>query len=70
MNPAIGGLGVGLLALKFPQVLGGGYGWIQEAIDGQIALKLLLVLIFLKIIAFALTVSSGGSGGVFHPLFL
>ncbi|MGA7794662.1 MAG: chloride channel protein [Candidatus Acidiferrales bacterium] len=67
MNPAIGGLGVGLLALKFPQVLGGGYGWIQEAIDGQIALKLLLVLIFLKIIAFALTVSSGGSGGVFAP---
>ena len=67
MNPAIGGLGVGLLALKFPQILGGGYGWIQEAIDGQIALKLLLVLIFLKIIAFALTVSSGGSGGVFAP---
>ncbi len=67
MNPAIGGLGVGLLALKFPQILGGGYGWIQEAIDGQIALKLLFVLIFLKIIALALTVSSGGSGGVFAP---
>ena len=48
INPAIGGLGVGLLALKFPQILGGGYGWIQEAINGQIAVKLLLVLIFLK----------------------
>ena len=67
LNPAIGGLGVGLLALKFPQVLGGGYGWIQEAINGGLALKLLLVLLFLKIIAFALTVSSGGSGGVFAP---
>lgn len=67
LNPAIGGLGVGLLALRFPEVLGGGYGWIQEAIDGQLAVKLLVILIFLKILAFALTVSSGGSGGVFAP---
>jgi chloride channel protein, CIC family len=67
LNPAIGGLGVGVLALKFPQVLGGGYGWIQEAIDGRMVLKLLLSLLFLKILAFALTVSSGGSGGVFAP---
>jgi chloride channel protein, CIC family len=29
VNPALGGLGVGLLALWLPQVLGGGYGWIQ-----------------------------------------
>lgn len=67
INPAIGGLGVGLLALAYPQVLGGGYGWIQEAIDGHIVIKLLAILIFLKMAAFALTVSSGGSGGVFAP---
>jgi chloride channel protein, CIC family len=67
LNPAIGGLGVGLLALKFPQVLGGGYGWIQEAMDGRIVGRLLIILLFAKIVAFALTVSSGGSGGVFAP---
>jgi chloride channel protein, CIC family len=67
LNPALGGLGVGLLALRFPQVLGGGYGWIQEAMNGHLAIKLLAVLVFLKIMAFALTVSSGGSGGVFAP---
>ena len=67
LNPAIGGLGVGLLALRFPQVLGGGYGWIQEAIEGRLAAELLFILLFLKIAAFALTVSSGGSGGVFAP---
>ncbi len=67
LNPAIGGLAVGLLALKFPQILGGGYGWIQEAIDGRLILRLLIVLLFLKIAAFAFTVSSGGSGGVFAP---
>jgi CIC family chloride channel protein len=66
-KPAIGGLGVGLLALVLPQVLGGGYGWIQEAIDGRLSLMILLVLIFAKMVAFALTVSSGGSGGVFAP---
>jgi CIC family chloride channel protein len=49
-KPAAGGLGLGLLALALPQVLQGGYGWIQLAID-----------------AFALTVSSGGSGGVIAP---
>jgi CIC family chloride channel protein len=66
-KPALGGLGVGLLALWLPQVLGGGYGWIQEAIDGRLAVRLLLVLVLAKGLAFALTVSSGGSGGVFAP---
>jgi len=66
-KPAIGGLGVGLLALWLPQVLGGGYGWIQLAINGGLTLFLLLALMFAKTLAFALTVSSGGSGGVFAP---
>lgn len=66
-KPAIGGLGVGLIALELPQVLGGGYGWIQAAIDGHIVLKLLFFLVFAKMLAFTLTVSSGGSGGVFAP---
>jgi CIC family chloride channel protein len=67
VKPALGGLGVGLLALEVPQVLSGGYGWIQTAIDGQLAPTLLLLLVFAKLLAFALTVSSGGSGGVFAP---
>jgi len=66
-KPAAGGLLVGLLALAMPQVLGGGYGWIEMAIEGRLALGLLVVLIFAKLIAFAFTVGSGGSGGVFAP---
>ena len=66
-KPAIGGLCVGLIALRLPQVLGGGYGWIQLAIDGKLTLFVLLALIFAKMFAFAFTVSSGGSGGVFAP---
>ncbi len=67
LKPAIGALGVGLLALEFPQILGGGYGWIQEAINGHLVLRILIILVFVKMLAFALTVSSGGSGGVFAP---
>jgi len=66
-KPAIGGLGVGLLALALPQVLGGGYGYIQLAIQGNLSAGLMLVLVFGEIIALALTISSGGSGGVFAP---
>jgi CIC family chloride channel protein len=67
IKPGIGGLLVGLMALQIPQVLAGGYGWLQQAIDGQLALTLLLVLLFAKMIALSLTVGSGGSGGVFAP---
>jgi CIC family chloride channel protein len=67
MKPAIGGLLVGLIAMALPQVLGGGYGWIQDAIDERLALKLLVILVVAKIVALSLTVSSGGSGGVFAP---
>jgi CIC family chloride channel protein len=66
-KPASGGLGVGLLALALPQVLGGGYGYIQLAIQGNLSAGLMLVLVFGEIIALALTISSGGSGGVFAP---
>lgn len=66
-KPAIGGLGLGLIALALPEVLGGGYGWIQEAINGQLPLKILVALLAAKIAGMSLTVSSGGSGGVFAP---
>ncbi|GBD39789.1 H(+)/Cl(-) exchange transporter ClcA [bacterium HR37] len=66
-KPAIGGLGIGLIAIFLPQVLGGGYGWIQKAINGELSYKLMLALVFAKMLALSLTVSSGGSGGVFAP---
>ncbi|MGH9743952.1 MAG: chloride channel protein [Candidatus Acidiferrum sp.] len=66
-KPAIGGLCLVLLALRLPEVLGGGYGWIQKAIDGHLVVSLLLLLLVAKILALSLTVSSGGSGGVFAP---
>jgi len=66
-KPALGALVVGIIAIWYPQVLGGGYGWIQAGIDGELTLKLMLILFFFKLIAFSFTVGSGGSGGVFAP---
>ena len=67
LKPALGGLMVGLIAVFLPQVLGGGYTWIQSAIDGQIVVPLMAALIFAKIVATSCTISSGGSGGVLAP---
>lgn len=67
VKPAIGGLLVALLALVVPQVMSGGYGWIQLTLDGTLPLKILLLLLPAKILATAFTISSGGSGGVFAP---
>jgi CIC family chloride channel protein len=65
--PAIGGLLLGVLAYWFPPVLGAGYGWIQLAIYGKLALATMLLFPLLKIVATSLTIGSGGSGGVFAP---
>lgn len=67
LRPALGGLLLGLLAFFIPQVLGGGYVSIQEAINGQLGLKIMGSLVLAKIIATSFTISSGGSGGVFAP---
>jgi CIC family chloride channel protein len=67
LKPAIGAALTGLLILVFPQVIAGGYGWIQRAIDGQMTLGTMAVLTVAEILALSFTVGSGGSGGVFAP---
>ena len=44
LKPAVGGLMLGVLAIWLPQVLAGGYGWIQMAIDGKLTMGLMLLL--------------------------
>jgi CIC family chloride channel protein len=67
LSMALGGLLTGLLALALPQVLAGGYGWMQMAMDGKLAAGLLLIMAVAKMLAMSFTVASGGSGGVFAP---
>ena len=65
--PALGGLLVGLLALGDEDVLGLGEEALAAALSGDAAIRTLLVLLSLKLIATSLTIGSGGSGGVFGP---
>ncbi len=65
--PALGGLLMGSVALCRPEVLSGGYGWIEKALNERLDVVFLITLAFAKIAATALTISSGGSGGVFGP---
>jgi CIC family chloride channel protein len=67
LKPAVGAALLGGIALFFPQCLGLGYGYVQQAIEGSLTLQFLLIFALLKIVATSLTISSGGSGGVFGP---
>ena len=67
LKPVLGGLGVGIIGLYFPQVFGVGYGTIESSINGEPLLWILIVLAFLKLAATSLTLGSGGSGGIFTP---
>ena len=66
-KPAVGGVMVGAIAFFFSPVLGSSYGWLQQAIDGQLPVALMAALVAGKIVATSLTIGSGGSGGVFAP---
>jgi len=67
IKPIIGALLVGSIGIYFPQVLGDGYEFIEEALAGHGILWMLVALVFLKSIATAITLGSGGAGGVFAP---
>jgi len=67
LKPLLGALVLGVLAIGFPQVMGDGYHYLEEVLAGRGVLWVMAVLIFLKIAATALTLGSGGAGGVFAP---
>jgi chloride channel protein, CIC family len=66
-TPAAGGLVVGLLALWVPGVLGVGYNLVSDALNGQMALKMMLLLLVLKLVATTSCYASGNAGGIFGP---
>jgi CIC family chloride channel protein len=67
LKPAIGGVLIGIIAIRFPEIFGVGYEAINEALTGDLGWNLLLTLVVVKIVAVSLTIGSGGSGGIFAP---
>ena len=67
LKPAVGGIGIGIIALIFPQIMGVGYDSINLALHENLVWYVALLLVFVKLIATSLTLGSGGSGGIFAP---
>ena len=78
IRPMVGAAVAGVIGVFFPQVLGLGYGFLQILMSGNLSqiatnyvtlplFAVLVTVIFLKIVATAFTVGSGGSAGVFAP---
>ena len=66
-QPVAGGLVVGLMGWFVPQVMGVGYGYVGDALNGRMAFNLMLLLVILKLFAVTTSYASGNAGGIFGP---
>lgn len=67
LQPAIGGLVVGLLAIGCPLVLGVGYQSVNLVLTAKIALETMLILMIVKLLATTISLGAGFSGGILAP---
>jgi CIC family chloride channel protein len=70
VRPVVGALGVGLIALAGPQVLGVGYDIIRNILNGSVGVARLWRILILKASGWLLALASGTVGGVLAPLFM
>ena len=68
--PAIGALGLGIIGFFVPRVFGVGYDTIGDILNGQLAWKLLLIVMIAKFAALVISLGSGTSGGLLAPTFM
>jgi CIC family chloride channel protein len=70
-QPLAGGLLVGLMGWFVPQVMGVGYEYVGDALNGRMVFHLMVLLLVLKLFAVTTSYASGNAGGIFGPaLFL
>jgi len=67
LQPALGGLIIGALLLYSPAIMGVGYEYVDQALNGGLLLKTMAVLCFLKLGATIVSYASGNAGGIFAP---
>jgi len=68
--PAIGAVALGVIGYFVPRVFGVGYDTIGDILNGQLAFKILLVVMIAKFAAVVISLGSGTSGGLLAPTFL
>jgi chloride channel protein, CIC family len=67
LKPALGGLGLGILAVFSPYVLGVGYETINLSLAGKFTLAAAVLLLAAKYLATVVSLGSGMSGGIMGP---
>jgi CIC family chloride channel protein len=67
VQPAVAGLLIGVIGLKYPQVMGAGYEYIDRAMHDEYGWQMLLALCLFKILATTMSFVSGTPGGTFAP---
>jgi chloride channel protein, CIC family len=67
IQPAAGGVTVGVLAFLLPGFFRFGYGAVGEALNGTMPLSQMAALMVLGVFAIAVCYASGNSGGIFGP---
>ncbi|MCC3861349.1 chloride channel protein [Pseudemcibacter aquimaris] len=69
-KPPIGGVGIGLIAILCPYILGAGYGTTDAALKNIISIDLLIILIVAKIAATSICLAFRYGSGIFSPSIL
>ena len=67
LRPAMGGVMVGLIFLVAPQAMGVGYQYVDQALNGGMALRVMVLLAAAKLVATIVSYASGNTGGIFAP---
>jgi CIC family chloride channel protein len=67
LQPAMGGLAIGAMLVFWPAIMGVGYEYVDQALNGGLLLKTMALLCFLKLAATLISYASGNAGGIFAP---
>jgi CIC family chloride channel protein len=68
VQPGVAGLLIGIIAIRYPQVMGAGYEWMNLAMHNRFPWELLGILAGLKLVSTTLSFASGTPGGLFAPV--
>ena len=67
LQPAMGGVVVAVMLLVVPQVMGVGYEFVDQALNGGMVWRTMLLLLAAKVAATLISYASGNAGGIFAP---
>lgn len=67
LQPAAGGVVIGVLAFTFPEIFRFGYDTVGQALNGTLPLVQMAALVVLGVVTTAICYASGNAGGIFGP---